>query len=45
MGQVSQALTRYGAISMYGPQIFELLDFGVTTAKYITLGNYLFYLG
>jgi hypothetical protein len=23
----------------------ELLGFGVTTAEYITLGNYLFYLG
>ena len=45
MGQVNQALTGYGAISVYGPQIFELLGFGVTTAEYITLGNYLFYLG
>lgn len=45
MGQVNQALTGYGAISVYGPQIFELLGFGVTTAEYITMGNYLFYLG
>lgn len=44
MGQVNQALTGYGAVSVYGPQIFELLGFGVTTAEYITLGNYLFYL-
>lgn len=28
---------------VYGPQIFELLGFGVTEAEYITLGNYLFY--
>jgi Sugar (and other) transporter len=39
-----QALTGYGAVSVYGPQIFELLGFGVSTAEYITLGNYLFYL-
>lgn len=45
MGQVNQALTGYGAVSVYGPQIFELLGFGVTTAEYITLGNYLFYFG
>ena len=44
MGQVNQALTGYGAVSVYGPQIFELLGFGVMTAEYITLGNYLFYL-
>jgi hypothetical protein len=44
MGQINQALTGYGAISVYGPQIFELLGFGVRTAEYITLGNYLFYL-
>jgi MFS family permease len=45
MGQVNQALTGYGAVSVYGPQIFELLGFGVTTAEFITMGNYLFYLG
>src|ERR1700733_3041874 len=45
MGQVNQELTGYGAVSVYGPQIFELLGFDVTTAEYITLGNYLFYLG
>ena len=36
--------SRYGAISVYGPQIFELLGFGVKEAEYITLGNYIFYL-
>lgn len=45
MGQVNQALTGYGAVSVYGPQIFELLGFGVTEAEYLTLGNYLFYFG
>lgn len=30
MGQVNQALTGYGAISVYGPQIFELLGYGVS---------------
>lgn len=43
MGQVNQALTGYGAVSVYGPQIFELLGFDVTTAELITVGNYLFY--
>jgi hypothetical protein len=43
-GQVNQALTGYGAIFVYGPQIFELLGFEVITAEFITLGNYLFYL-
>jgi MFS family permease len=45
MGQANQALTGYGAVSVYGPQIFGLLGFDITTAEYITLGNYLFYLG
>ena len=45
MGQVNQALTGYGAVSVYGPQIFELLGFGVSDAEYLTLGNYLFYFG
>ena len=44
MGQVNQALTGYGAVSVYGPQIFELLGFNVMTAEYLTLGDYLFYL-
>ena len=45
MGQVNQALTGYGAVSVYGPQIFELLGFSVNDAEYLTLGNYLFYFG
>jgi Sugar (and other) transporter len=44
MGQINQALTGYGAVSVYGPQIFELLGFAVMTAEYLTMGNYLFYL-
>lgn len=43
MGQVNQALTGYGAVSVYGPQIFELLGFDVTTAEYLTQGNYISY--
>lgn len=43
MGQVNQALTGYGAVSVYGPQIFELLGFGVSEAEYLTLGNYISY--
>ena len=43
MGQVNQALTGYGAVSVYGPQIFELLGFGVTDAEYLTQGNYVSY--
>ena len=43
MGQVNQALTGYGAVSVYGPQIFELLGFGVTEAEYLTQGNYISY--
>jgi len=43
MGQVNQALTGYGAVSVYGPQIFELLGFGVRNAEYLTLGNYISY--
>jgi MFS family permease len=39
MGQVNQALTGYGAVSVYGPQIFELLGFGTRKAEYLTLGN------
>lgn len=45
MGQLNQALTGYGAVSVYGPQIIELLGFGVMEAEYITMGNYVFYLG
>ena len=43
MGQVNQALTGYGAVSVYGPQIFELLGFGVQKAEFLTLGNYISY--
>ncbi|OAL39567.1 hypothetical protein AYO20_00964 [Fonsecaea nubica] len=43
MGQVNQALTGYGAVSVFGAQIFQLLGFGVATAEFITLGNYVFY--
>ena len=43
MGQINQALTGYGAVSVYGPQIFELLGFGVTKAEYLTQGNYVSY--
>ena len=43
MGQVNQALTGYGAVSVYGPQIFELLGFGVSMAEYLTQGNYISY--
>jgi sugar porter (SP) family MFS transporter len=43
MGQINQALTGYGAVSVYGPQIFELLGFGVRTSEYLTLANYISY--
>ena len=43
MGQVNQALTGYGAVSVYGPQIFELLGLGVSEAEYLTQGNYISY--
>ncbi|KAI0856020.1 general substrate transporter [Xylaria cubensis] len=43
MGQINQALTGYGAVSVYGPQIFELLGFGVRNAEFVTLGNYISY--
>ena len=43
MGQVNQALTGYGAISVYGPQIFELLGIDVMTSEYLTQGNYVSY--
>lgn len=43
MGQVNQALTGYGAVSVYGPQIFELLGFGVRMSEYLTQGNYISY--
>ncbi|PNS20020.1 High-affinity glucose transporter [Sphaceloma murrayae] len=43
MGQVNQALTGYGAVSVYGPQIFELLGYGVRMSEYLTQGNYISY--
>lgn len=43
MGQVNQALTGYGAVSVYGAQIFQLLGFDVRTAEYLTQGNYISY--
>ncbi|CAG8949475.1 hypothetical protein HYFRA_00007705 [Hymenoscyphus fraxineus] len=43
MGQINQALTGYGAVSVYGPQIFELLGFNTRPAEYLTLGNYISY--
>jgi len=43
MGQVNQALTGYGAVSVYGPQILELLGFGVRQAELLTLANYISY--
>jgi len=44
MGQVNQALTGYGALSVYGPQIFELLGYGTTLSEYLTQANYVSYL-
>lgn len=43
MGQVNQALTGYGAVSVYGPQIFELLGYGVRESENLTQGNYISY--
>lgn len=43
MGQVNQALTGYGAVSVYGPQIFELLGYGVQKSEFLTQGNYISY--
>lgn len=34
----------YGAVSVYGPQIFSLLGFDTETAEYLTQGNYVSYL-
>lgn len=44
MSQINQALTGYGAVSVYGPQIFELLGFPTEKAEYLTQGNYVSYL-
>jgi len=43
MGQINQALTGYGAVSVYGPQIFELLGFSTRKSEYLTQGNYISY--
>jgi hypothetical protein len=43
MGQVNQALTGYGAVSVYSPQIFELLGFDTRKAEILNLGNYISY--
>ncbi|KAH8650036.1 general substrate transporter [Xylariales sp. PMI_506] len=43
MVQINQALTGYGAVSVYGPQIFELLGFDVTIAENLTMANYVSY--
>ncbi|KAF1999118.1 MFS monosaccharide transporter-like protein [Amniculicola lignicola CBS 123094] len=43
MGQINQALTGYGAVSVYGPQIFELLGYPTHASEYLTLGNYTSY--
>ncbi|KAF1991606.1 MFS monosaccharide transporter-like protein [Aulographum hederae CBS 113979] len=44
MCQINQALTGYGAVSVYGPQIFELFNFGVKAAENWTMANYISYL-
>jgi MFS family permease len=43
MGQVNQALTGYGAVSVYGPQIFELLGYSVQKSEFLTQGNFISY--
>ncbi|PMD57163.1 general substrate transporter [Hyaloscypha bicolor E] len=43
MGQINQAFTGCGAVSVYGPQIFQLLGFDTWEAEYLTLGNYILY--
>ncbi|KAE9994144.1 hypothetical protein EG327_001216 [Venturia inaequalis] len=43
MGQINQALTGYGAVSVYGSQIFELLGFRVRLAEYLTQANFISY--
>ncbi|KAF2130831.1 general substrate transporter [Dothidotthia symphoricarpi CBS 119687] len=43
MCQINQGLTGYGAVSVYGPQIFGLLGFTVRMSEYLTLGNYTSY--
>jgi sugar porter (SP) family MFS transporter len=43
MGQVNQALTGIGALSVYGPQLFELLGRSTEIAQFLTMGNYVVY--
>ncbi|KAK6212443.1 hypothetical protein LQW54_005217 [Pestalotiopsis sp. IQ-011] len=43
MVQICQALTGYGAVSVYGPQIFSLLGFDIATSENLTMANYLSY--
>lgn len=43
MGQFNQALTGYGAVSVYGPQIFMLLGMDSGLAEIMTLVNYFLY--
>jgi MFS family permease len=43
MGQVCQALTGYGAVSVYGPQIFEQLGYGTRLSEYLTMANFVSY--
>ncbi|PVI05705.1 general substrate transporter [Periconia macrospinosa] len=43
MGQINQAATGYGAVSVYGPQIFGLLGFSIRASEFLTLGNYTSY--
>ena len=43
MGQINQALTGYGAVSVYGPQIFEQLGYGVRLSEYLTMANFVSY--
>ncbi|KIW09600.1 uncharacterized protein PV09_00469 [Verruconis gallopava] len=44
MGQVNQAFTGYDAVSVYGPQIFELPVFKVRRPEELTQANYISYL-
>jgi hypothetical protein len=39
MGQINQALTGYGAVSVYGPQIFEVSHLSCSTA-YVQIQSY-----
>ncbi|KAK6956142.1 hypothetical protein Daesc_001414 [Daldinia eschscholtzii] len=43
MVQLNQAMTGYGAVSVYGSQIFQLLGMLQWISEYATLGNYIFY--